>query len=109
MPTATRKETHVRLYIQTPEPLNEATGVRLLAQVGDLAFDETQVSVRNDSWFIQEPFFPAFYPFQSNILPPSHGEYRNSTTMYCSQHRAEPVRCLVTTRSGNAPPEEALK
>ena len=104
--TPPRKETHVTLYIQTPEPLTEATGRRLLTQIGDLRFDETQVSVRNDSWFIQEPYFPAFYAFQPKIQPPSHEAYWNSPTMSCSQRPGEPGSCHVYTKSGNPPPGE---
>ena len=104
--TSPRKETHVTLYIQTTEPLTEATGRRLLAQIGDLRFDETQVSVRNDSWFIQEPYFPAFYAFQPKIQPPSHEAYWNSPTMSCSQRPGEPGSCHVYTKSGNPPPGE---
>jgi hypothetical protein len=101
-----RKERHVTLFIQTADPLNEETCRRLLAQVGDLGFYHTELTLRNDSWFIDEAAFPAFYAFQPRIQPPSHHEYWNSQTMFCSQYSGKPARFGVNKHSGNPPPGE---
>ena len=44
---------------------------------------EIQVSIRSDSWFLDDPFFPAWFPFGDNFGPRNLTEFRSHREMLC--------------------------
>ncbi len=88
-PLPTRRR-HVTFYIQTRDPITEATGLRLQAEMPDLPFAYTFLQFRADPWFISELGFPIFDLFQPGLVPPNHREYCNSPLMGCGGDQGKP-------------------
>lgn len=57
------------------------------------------VNIRADTWFIEDPGFPLWFPFANDRTPPSFSEYKARGQMLCNDQDAE-VICRIVPSAG---------
>ena len=90
----------VDCYVKTavlPTPLD----ARLVARALQAALGERHVTVtiRTDSWFVEDLSFPLWYPFEPAGRFPSRAEYVARGEIYCDGDAAD-IRCVPTRFPG---------
>jgi len=48
-----------------------------------LRHEDVRVAVRTDTWFLDDPGVPLWYPFSADQKPPTHADYRSRGEMFC--------------------------
>ena len=91
----------IRVYVMTRSPLDSFVGKKVAAKVREkIHGGNIEVLVRNDVWFIDDPTFPVYYRFGSdldNFHPNSSGLLRHIP----EEQSSSPTLDCYSTQSGN--------
>jgi len=94
------KEYRVNVFAWTAQPLEESLGREVIADLKPkIPFEDMILAVRNDPWFLDDPFFPVFSPFDPEFLPPLKAQYVVSPTLTCVKPwNAGEYKCGISAR-----------
>lgn len=84
------KKDQALIYLRCERRPDDSTARSLASKVmSQNSLKAALVMIREDSWFIDNPFFPVFYPFESELNPPSRQEYLASRSVFCDARSAD--------------------
>jgi len=99
---ARSKELRATVFAWTPQPLTESLGQQALTELRrEIPYEDMTLHVRNDPWFIDEPPFPAFWPFDPEFPSPSKAQWTASPTLVCGKpSSSDRYNCRMFFRHG---------
>jgi hypothetical protein len=81
----------VEVYMQSQTDPSVDTCLQAFKTVrGWFQAKDVFVSVRNDFWFILDPHFPFYYPFDPGVTPPTKEELANTHMVECDALSGKP-------------------
>ena len=77
-------ETYLEAWVKA-EPLPTLAGAEHITKAIRTKFgeQEVEVSIRPDTWYVYDTFFPVWFPFCKRQEPPTWEEFRHTKEIYC--------------------------
>lgn len=86
----------ITVYARTKWHLTPHLGENVIRELRKrLPQADISLYLRNDHWFVEEPYFPTYYPFELGITPLAKQDYLSSPVLRCTYVSPEPARCVV--------------